>query len=158
MRRPPKGNKARTSSRQLVLGAALALVFGVSGCAAGDDEQSATTEHEYRTAFQQFATCMEAAGHPLRVSDDTGTVIDYSLPESAITSGAESTCYTPFQPIDIAWQIQNAYSSAASVQVRECLESAGIQPAGTVEDEHAQLVDAGLDEACFANPPEVVDP
>lgn len=150
--------RAGASIRQLGLSAAIALAVALTGCAVAGEENSATTEQEYRAAFQQFATCLEAAGHPVIVSDDTGTVIDYSLPESAISSGDEATCYAPFQAIDIAWQIQNAYTSPASMQVRECLEAAGLEPAGTVEDEHAQLVDAGLDEACFASPPGDVDP
>lgn len=97
---------------------------------------------------------MALAGFELVNVDDSRTVIDYSFPAAAIEAGVEQECYREFEAIDIAWQVQNAYSDAGSTQVRACLEAAGLVPAGTVESEYAQLVESGLVDSCFAEAPQ----
>ncbi|WP_136709947.1 hypothetical protein [Agromyces sp. H66] len=66
------------------------------------------TEREYREGFARYSECMNAAGHPLVSVDDTDTIIDYSNPSDAVTSGEEGRCYaSEFEQLDIAWQIQH---------------------------------------------------
>ena len=66
------------------------------------------TEEEYRAGFNRYSDCMTAAGYPLAFVDTTGTVIDYSNPSEAVTSGEEGRCYAlEFGQIDPAWQAAN---------------------------------------------------
>ena len=66
------------------------------------------TEDEYRAGFNRYSECMTEAGYPLAFVDTTGTVIGYSNPSEAVTSGEEGRCYAlEFGQIDPAWQVAN---------------------------------------------------
>ncbi len=66
------------------------------------------TAEEYHAGFNRYSDCMTAAGYPLAFVDTTGTVIDYSNPSEAVTSGEEGRCYAlEFGQIDPAWQAAN---------------------------------------------------
>lgn len=60
---------------------------------------------EYEAAFDRFASCMAAAGHPLQGSNRTTTIIQYALSGASVQAGADTQCYNAeYQEVDIAWQ------------------------------------------------------
>ncbi len=129
----------------------LAVGMLLAGCTpvAPEPEQTITvTEDQYRAAFNEFADCMMNAGYPVIVRDDSGTVIQYSIPGTVVGTEVETECYGPFQPIDTAWQIANEDTSEAALQVRACLVEQGIEPAGTASGDWQQVVENDLEDEC----------
>lgn len=133
-------------------GIALALVVSVLAIAActssNEVDQLEVTESEYRAAFDEFAACMSAEGYGVIIHDDSGTVIDYSIPGDAVTSGVEQVCYEPFMPIDAAWQVANEDTSDYALAVRECLEELGYESDGTSAGDWQIVQDNGLESTC----------
>lgn len=135
----------RTAVAMLILGS----VAAVTGCAiAADVEELTVTQSEYRSAFDEFAACMSAEGYGVIIHDDSGTVIDYSIPGDAVTSGIEDVCYEPFMPIDAAWQVANEDTSEFALAVRECLEELGFESDGTSAGDWQIIQDNGLESTC----------
>lgn len=123
----------------------------LAGCAASPSETAElenVTENQYRAAFEEFAACMDDAGYPVIVRDDSGTVIQYSIPGTVVGTPTESDCYNPFQPIDTAWQIANEDTSEGALHVRVCLEEHGIDPVGTASGDWQQVIDNELKDEC----------
>lgn len=64
------------------------------------------TEEEYRAGFARYESCLAAAGYPLHAVDETGAVIEYSIPAEAVSAGDDERCYTSeFARLDVLWQI-----------------------------------------------------
>ena len=61
----------------------LMIAAGLSACAPVPEpiETLTVTESEYRAAFAEFLDCMDAEGFGVIINDDSGTVIDYAIPE-----------------------------------------------------------------------------
>lgn len=135
------------SRRALIL---LASVVLLAGCAAAPPGTAVedVTEDQYRAAFEEFAACMEDAGYALVIHDDSGTVIDYSIPGTVVGTPTESECYGPFQPFDAAWQIANEDTSEGALHVRACLEEHGIEPVGTASGDWQQVIENDLEDEC----------
>lgn len=149
-------SRSRASVTRVAAVFAASSLLLLGGCATSPNSEPGltVTESQYRTAFDKFAECMADAGFELVRVDDSDAVIDFSYSEEAARTGADMQCYADFEPIDIAWQLQNSYDDPSSKQVRDCLTDAGLTPEGTVEGEFRQLVEAGLDEECLSQPPE----
>lgn len=99
----------------------------------------------YLAGFQRFAACLSGEGYEVVVHDDSGPVVDYSIPEAAVVSGVDEECYArEFGPLDVAWQIAQSDTSEWARVARGCLEDRGIEAAGTVSEMEQQLTDAGV--------------
>ncbi|MBD3780151.1 MAG: hypothetical protein IE923_12925 [Micrococcales bacterium] len=99
----------------------------------------------YLAGFERFAACLSREGHEVVVHDDSGPVVDYSIPGAAVTSGAEEDCYArEFGPLDVAWQVAQRDTSEWARVARRCLEDRGTEPAGTVDEMEQQLADARI--------------
>lgn len=136
---------------RLGLAAAFCILL-TAGCSASggtsEDADVTVSESEYRAAFETFAGCMAEAGYGLVVHDDSGIVIEYSIPGAVVGTPAESECYDPFQPIDAAWQIANEDSTDSALLVRECLQEHGIESDGTAAGDWALVVENELQDVC----------
>jgi len=106
---------------------------------------------EYLAAFNRFVGCMSAAGYFVAAIDPTALILNYSISEDAVRSGADELCYeSQFMGVDAAWQTQNEDSSETTQMLRECLVRQGIEPAEPRVDIDSQLEAAGIDpEACL---------
>lgn len=142
-------NPSMVVRRSLGLALAAGAVITVAGCSAAEPIETLTvTESEYRAAFAEFVDCMDAEGFGVIINDDSGTVIDYAIPGEAVQSGAEETCYTPFMPIDAAWQVANEDTSETALLIRECLEGLGYESDGTSAGDWRIIQENGLESTC----------
>lgn len=128
----------------------LMIAAGLSACAPVPEpiETLTVTESEYRAAFAEFLDCTDAEGFGVIINDDSGTVIDYAIPEDAVQRGPEETCYTPFMPIDAAWQVANEDTSETALLIRECLEGLGYESDGTSAGDWRIIQENGLESTC----------
>jgi hypothetical protein len=99
----------------------------------------------YFAGFQRYSDCLAAEGHGLIVHDAGGSIVDYGVPEAAVSSGADEYCYTrEFAPLDSAWQIANEESSEWAELLRACLQERGVVPAATLAEMEDQRERAGV--------------
>ncbi len=99
----------------------------------------------YLAGFQRYASCLEAEGHRPIVHDADPPMIDYSVPESAVSSGVDERCYIrEFAPLDAAWQIANEDGSEWADMLRRCLAESGVNPADTLAGMEEQRAAAGI--------------
>ena len=124
---------------------AIAVLF-VSGCAA--QEPIVVDQDSYRAAFDEFAACMDSAGYPVIVHDDSGTVVNYSIPGVVAGTPTEEECYEPFRNIDMEWQVRNEDTSEGALAVRECLKDHGIEPVGTAAGDWELVLENKLETEC----------
>lgn len=104
------------------------------------------TEAEYRDGFARYRQCMHDAGFSLVGVDESGTIITYSTPGDATTSGDERRCYTQeFGQLDGGWQIAHEYESDTQLKLRACLEAEGVTPARDVAGVEEQLQENNID-------------
>ena len=109
-------------------------------------------EHDdYIQGFQRYSSCLRDSGHEIVMLGEKGPLLDYAIPESAVTSGDDERCYLrEFEPVDTAWQLLNEETSEWAETLRGCLRDRGVEPTGSVTDMEQQLVDSGSDAvACF---------
>lgn len=131
----------------VVIAAGLCAVLSLVGCSA-NDETSTVTEDQYRTAFNTFVECMDRAGYPVSILDESGTTVEYAIPGSVVGTAAEEDCYGPFRDTDMAWQIANEDTSEDALAVRECLIEHDIEPAGTAAGDWELVLAHGLEKTC----------
>lgn len=102
----------------------------------------------YLAGFQRYSACLAAAGHTIlmRGEESGQPLLQYSIPGSAVDSGADEECYhREFEPLDTAWQIANEDSSLWAETARECLRARGYEPAETLAEMNDQLAAAGIE-------------
>lgn len=126
--------------------ALLLAIAPVAGCAS--QSAVAVDEEAYRSAFDAFAECMDSAGYPVKVVDDSGTVIDYAIPSTVIGTSTEEECYGTFRSIDMEWQVRHEDSSKGAIAVRECLVAHGIEPVGTAAGDWELVLENELEHEC----------
>lgn len=132
----------------------VSLIFAMCGCASQPPAQGGLVQYpdvdqnDYRAAFETFENCMDEAGYPVLVRDDSKTVIEYSVAGTAVDNGVEATCYEDFELIDQAWQIKNEDTSIGALKIRRCLEENGIVPVGTAIGDWDLVLKNGLEEIC----------
>lgn len=137
-----------------ILAAVAGAAFGLMGCAADPQPQGAlvqypdVTQDEYRAAFEEFTSCMDDAGYPVVVRDDSKTVIEYSVLGTAVDNGVEAECYREFELIDQAWQVANEDTSIGALKIRACLEENGVEPVGTAAGDWELVLKNDLEETC----------
>ena len=146
---------------------AASMLFAVAGCSDDDDpaansvaanpawssEQAdamsdgAVTVSEYRDGFRRFDACLAAAGFELADVDDSSEVITYGIPDAAVQTGAEATCYErEFDAVDTTWQVGVSNPRIVELLSR-CLRSHDL-PIPETQDEMAEaLIAAGVDPA-----------
>lgn len=77
-----------------------------SSAAQEDLLRDGVTEDDYRAGFANYRACMTAAGYELFMVDESTTVIQYSVPDTAVQAGVHQQCYAAeFVNIDIEWQL-----------------------------------------------------
>jgi hypothetical protein len=78
------------------------------------------TRDEDLAAFNRFAGCMAALGHPL-VRVTTGLVPGYSEDAPALTDGVDSRCYsTEYRHVDAQWQIEISDGKVGAMSAAAC--------------------------------------
>ena len=66
------------------------------------------TRDEYLAAFNQYLGCMSAAGYPIIGYGESGPLVQYSLDDNQVSSGADHRCYaTQFLAVDELWQTED---------------------------------------------------
>ena len=141
---------------------ALLVVGGLAACSAGpppvggpgsasSEEQTAAladdsvSSDEYEEGFRRYQACLADAGYDLLLGDGTGYLVDYSVPDAAVTSGADEACYVrEFQQVDISWQLAHVDESETTQFLKDCLAQRGITPGETREEVDKQLEANGL--------------
>ncbi len=104
------------------------------------------TADEYQAGFRRFRSCLLDAGFDLGSIDDTRVVIYYTVPDEAVQSGADATCYSrEFQNLDMAWQLAHEDTSESTAILRKCLIEHGITPAETTTEMGQQARDGNVD-------------
>jgi hypothetical protein len=67
------------------------------------------TQAEYLAGFERYRACMSDRGYQLGKVDQTDVVLDFAVPNEAVASGADETCYLRhFKAVDMAWQMLHA--------------------------------------------------
>lgn len=112
------------------------------------------TFDEYEASFRSYVGCLRDAGYTvIEEPSDANGVFNYSVPAQAVNDGVDEKCYNElFGPVDAAYQVANEDTSATAETLRACLISAGITPAGSVDEMLAQLEAEGMDLIACTNP------
>jgi hypothetical protein len=78
------------------------------------------TRDEDLAAFNRFAGCMTALGHPL-VGVTTGLVPGYSEANAALADGTDNRCYTTeYQGVDAKWQTELSEGKVGVASMAAC--------------------------------------
>ncbi len=162
----------RSTRIPAVLASASGAVLLLAGCAgiaaeAGDapptredlppiqqsDEQRATVadgvvdEQEYADGFERYQSCMSEAGWSLVSVEETGYLIEYSVPEEAVVRGDDDRCYQrEFAEVDTRWQLAHEDESYTTRLYQRCLSEAGVTPTDEADAVFAQLGEHGIDQ------------
>lgn len=142
------------------------LILAMAGCAApaapsdpvrvegiSSEQQAAladgeVSEDEYQEGFRRFQACMSDAGYELLVPEQQGIIIEYSIPQAGVDSGADAECYDrEYRELDMMWQLAHQDSSPTAEVLRDCLVAHGIPPEDTVNEMVDQLEDAGIEQS-----------
>jgi len=86
---------------------------GVSVAQTEEIGDRVATADEYRTAFQRYRACLNAAGYDLQDVQMNGDVYEFGVPARAVEDGADATCYrAEFQYTDVLWQTSDVVGNA----------------------------------------------
>ena len=102
---------------------ALLLVGGLAGCSAdpptsapinssSSDKQTgalsdgSVSSDEYQAGFRRYQQCLADAGYELLLGDESGYLVDYSVPDAAVSSGT-ATAAARAVPLStsVAWEM-----------------------------------------------------
>jgi hypothetical protein len=114
---------------------------------------SGSVDHDdYVQGFLRYSSCLRESGHEIVRLGEKGPLLDYAIPESAVSSGDDERCYRQeFERVDDMWQLANEDASAWAETLRACLRDRGVEPEGSVPEMEQRLVDSGSDAVtCFS--------
>ena len=148
-----------TRSLRMAVAAAIAVAtMSTFGCAAGGDgqqvgpdgvmsqEQTAALAYgdidvdEYHEGARRFIGCLTAMGYDVQVEEETFDLVNYGVPEAAVTAGDETTCYdAEFRAIDVQWQADHIETSETAALLAACLAEHGLDVPETIVEKDAAL-------------------
>jgi hypothetical protein len=94
--------------------------FSESAAQRQDLADGLVTRDEDLAAFNRFAGCMTALGHPL-IRVTMGLVPGFSEDAAALTDGADNRCYsTEYKNVDAGWQIEISDGKVGATSAAAC--------------------------------------